>query len=360
MIMALSIGVFVAFNQTFTIEDKKIGLNCPTYIIAEMSANHGQDLSRAKELVYAAKESGADAIKLQTYRADTLTMNSKQPHFYINEGPWKGQYLYDLYKGAYMPWDFHAELFTLANKLNLTCFSSPFDQSAINLLEQFDSPAYKIASPEIIDHDLIRAVAKTNKPLIMSTGGATLDEIAQAVKIVNDEGVEDFCLLKCTSTYPAPAKTINLKTMSHMADAFHCPVGLSDHTLGNSVPIAAVAMGACMIEKHFVMSKDDETADSFFSMTPDELVDLVNGIRQVEQAIGQVHYVTEPSNGRRCLYALRDITIGENFTRENTVNLRPGGGELMPKDLAFVLGRVATVNIASGEQLSWNMVGATN
>ncbi|TYK65597.1 pseudaminic acid synthase [Colwellia echini] len=342
----------MTFKNSFEINGRSIGEGIPVYIIAEMSANHGQDLGRAKELVYAAKEAGADAIKLQTYTADTLTMDCKLPHFEA-QGAWKGQYLYDLYKGAYMPWDFHKEIIELANSIGITCFSSPFDNSAVDLLESFDSPAYKIASPEIIDHELIRYVAKTGKPIIMSTGGATLAEIAEAVQIVESEGATELCLLKCTSTYPAPAESINLRTIPHLGKSFQCPVGLSDHTLGNDVPIASVAFGACVIEKHFVMSKDDETADSFFSMTPDELKALVHGVRQVEKAIGQVDYPLTTSTSRRCLYVIKDIQAGEMFTRDNIANLRPGGGELMPKDIIRVLGRKSGKHLTRGTQLSW-------
>jgi pseudaminic acid synthase len=342
----------VTFKSEITIAGQKVGPDQPTYIIAEMSANHGQCLSKAKELVYAAKEAGADAIKLQTYTADTLTMDCKLPHFEA-QGAWQGQYLYDLYKGAYMPWDFHKEIIELANKIGITCFSSPFDNSAVDLLEGFDSPAYKIASPEIIDHELIRYVAKTGKPIIMSTGGATLAEIAEAVQVVEEEGVTELCLLKCTSTYPAPAESINLRTIPHLGQSFQCPVGLSDHTLGNDVPIASVAFGACVIEKHFVMSKDDNTADSFFSMTPEELKALVSGVRQVEKAIGKVDYPLETSTTRRCLYAIQDINVGEKLTRNNIANLRPGGGELMPKDIVKVLGKTSTQYLPKGTQLSW-------
>lgn len=348
----------MSFNSEIEINGRKIGPSHPVYIIAEMSANHGQDIEKAKSLVRAAKEAGADAIKLQTYRADTLTMKCDLDHFYIKEGPWQGQYLYDLYEGAYMPWDFHKPLIELANEIGLTIFSSPFDETAVDLLESFDSPAYKIASPELIDHDLIRKVAATGKPVIMSTGGATLSEINDAVNVAQEAGIKELAILKCTSTYPAPPESINLKTMQHLFDAFKVPVGLSDHTLGNNVPIASVAMGATIIEKHFVMSKEDNTADSFFSMTPDELKQLVTGVRQVEAAVGTVNYPTEPSKARRCLFAARDIAKGEAFTRENVVNLRPGVGELMPKDLAFIEGRAAVKSIAKGMPLYWLDVGA--
>lgn len=346
----------MSFKSHFEIDGKRIGEGQPTYIIAEMSANHGQCLNKAKELVQAAKEAGADAIKLQTYTADTLTLDCQLPHFEA-QGAWQGQYLHDLYKGAYMPWDFHAELYALAAKIGITIFSSPFDKSAVDLLAELDSPAYKIASPELIDHQLIRDAAATGKPVIMSTGGATLAEIAESVRVAKTAGVKELCLLKCTSTYPAPADSINLRTINHLGQSFNCPVGLSDHTLGNDIPIASVATGACMIEKHFVMSKDDETADSFFSMTPDELEKLVFGVRQVELALGTIHYPTEPSTARRCLYAIKDIKAGEVMSPENVGNYRPGGGELMPKDLPSILGRQATSNIPRGTQLAWNMIG---
>lgn len=344
--------MLVTFNAEITIAGRKIGPTQPAYIIAEMSANHGQDLTRAKELVHAAKAAGADAIKLQTYTADTLTMDCKLPHFEA-QGAWKGEYLYDLYQRAYMPWEFHQELIALADEIGITCFSSPFDASAVDLLESFDSPAYKIASPEIIDHELIQYVAKTGKPMIMSTGGATLTEISQAVDVARNAGVKELCILKCTSSYPAPPESINLRTINHLADTFQCPVGLSDHTLGNYVPIASIACGASVIEKHFVMSKEDETADSFFSMTPDELADLVTGVRQVEKALGRIHYPTESSPFRRCLYITKDVQAGECLTRDNVANLRPGGGELRPQDIHHVIGRKANKPLTRGTQLSW-------
>jgi N-acetylneuraminate synthase/pseudaminic acid synthase len=322
------------------------------YIIAEMSANHGQSLEQAKALVSAAKEAGADAIKLQTYRADTLTMDCKLPYFEAT-GPWKGQYLFDLYKSAYMPWDFHAPLIKLANELGITIFSSPFDASAVDLLSSLDSPAYKIASPELIDHELIRKVAATGKPMIMSTGGATLVEIAEAVKVAEDAGVTELALMKCTSTYPAPAETINLRTIPHMQQAFECPVGLSDHTLGNDVPLASVAVGACIIEKHFVLDKSDDTADSFFSMTPNELQALVHGVRQIEKAMGKVDYPSIASKARRCVYIIKDIKAGDQLTSEHLRQMRPGGGEIMPKHLPSLIGRTVNKELRFGAQLAW-------
>lgn len=347
------------FKSEVIIDGKKIGAQHPTYIIAEMSANHAQDIGKAKELVYAAKENGADAIKLQTYRADTLTLKCDKPHFYIQKGPWKGQYMYDLYEKAYMPWDFHAELFELARKIKITCFSSPFDFTAVDLLAELDAPAYKIASPELIDHDLVRYIAKQSKPIILSTGGASLAEICEVVDILKECQVSDLCLLKCTSTYPAPPNSINLRAISHMKDTFNCPIGLSDHTLGIHIPLSSIAMGACVIEKHFVMSREDDTADSFFSMIPSELKSLVEQAREVEQALGSIQYTEAvcQNDPRRCLYAIADIKKGDTFSHHNVKNLRPGGGALRPKDMGLIIGRKASQDISRGEQLDWAMIG---
>lgn len=341
------------FKETFDIGNNLIGPGHPCYIIAEMSANHGQDLGRAKEMVHAAFESGANAIKLQTYRADTLTMRSDKEHFYIKEGPWKGQFLYDLYEHAFMPWDFHEPLFELADSLGLTCFSSPFDKTAVDLLESFDPPAYKIASPELIDHDLIRYVAEKGRPILLSTGGATLSEISSAVDIIRHSGCQELCILKCTSTYPAPPCSINLRTIKHLNDTFQCPVGLSDHTLGNSIPLASVAMGANVIEKHFTLDKKIKTADSFFSMTPKNLSELVQGVRDVEAALGSVVYPSSGSPHRRCVYTTNFVPKGKEIHLEDLTQLRPGGGEIMPFEIDKVVGRKATHNLDAGIQLSW-------
>lgn len=339
------------FAQHIRIAGRLIGPDEPAYIIAEMSANHGQSLAQAKEIVHAAKEAGADAIKLQTYRADTLTMKSDQPHFFIKDGPWQGQYLYDLYEHAHMPWEFHAELFELAKTLDLTCFSSPFDASAVTLLEQFDCPAYKIASPELIDRELIECVAQTGKPVIMSTGGATLDDIDEAVSWVRQAGVQELCVLKCTSEYPAPVEAINLATLNDLRERYACPIGFSDHTLGIHIPLAAVAMGAQVIEKHFMLESAEATADSFFSVTPAELETMVRQIRDIERARGVVHYPEQGSQARRCLYLSQDLKAGDCLTRDNLVNLRPGGGELMPKELPQLLGRRVRSDLPRGTQL---------
>ncbi|MEA3381896.1 MAG: pseudaminic acid synthase [Pseudomonadota bacterium] len=341
------------FNPDFQIGSKKVGFNHPCYIVAEMSANHGQDINRAKELVHAANEAGADAIKLQTYTPDTLTMKSDLAHFKAS-GPWSGQSLYSLYQTAHMPWWFHNELFELSNSLGLTCFSSPFDKTALDLLVELNAPAYKIASPEIIDHQLIRDVASTGKPIIISTGGATLAEINEAVDIVSSAGCNDLCLMKCTSAYPAPDDSINLSTISDLKARFDCPVGFSDHTLGNEIALASVVAGACMIEKHFTLKKSDNTADSFFSMTPDELADLVKSVRRVEKAIGSVKYSETPSAERRCVYVVEDVSAGEVLTAKHLRQMRPGGGEIMPKELPQLIGKVVNKPLSAGRQLSWD------
>lgn len=343
-------------NQTFAVDGRLIGPGHPTYVIAEMSANHGQDYGKAVALVYAAKEAGADAIKLQTYAADTLTLNCRKPVFEA-KGAWKGQYLYDLYAGAYMPWDWHEKLQELARTLNLTLFSSPFDATAVDLLESLNMPAYKIASPELIELPLIRQVARTGKPIIMSTGNGTLAEINEAVQAAVDEGARDIALLKCTSTYPAPPEDTNLKTIPHMAAAFGCPVGLSDHTLGTAVPIASVALGACIIEKHFVLSKNDETADSFFSLTPDELAQMIQSIRIAEKAVGQIDYPLQSRPAQRSLITIEAIRQGEKLTSANVRSLRPGGG-LPPKEIDRILNRRAACDIQIGTPLDWAMIGS--
>ena len=279
----------------------KIGDNYPAFIVAEMSANHGHDLNKATELVYAAKEAGANAIKLQTYTADTLTLNHKSKDFFINKGPWKGRYTYDLYKDAYTPWEWHAQLLELSNKIGITLFSSPFDPTAVDFLEELNMPAYKIASSEVIDIPLIRKVAQTGKPIIISTGSATVSQINEALTCVKKESASAVALLKCTSEYPASPEDIHLKTIPHMRDSFNCIVGLSDHTMGVGVAIASVAFGAKIIEKHFVMDRNDKTADSFFSATPEEFKLLVDNVRTVEKAIGTVNYPLEKKEAKRCL-----------------------------------------------------------
>ncbi len=345
----------MTFSESLEIDGKAIGPGHPTYIIAEMSANHGNDLGRARDIVHAAKAAGADAIKLQTYTADTLTLDCRSEHFFLQEGPWRGQYMHDLYAYAMTPWEWHAELMELAASIDLTCFSSPFDPSSVDFLQELQVPAYKIASPEIIELPLIRQVAATGKPVIISTGSATREEIQEAVAAVAAAGGSQLCLLKCTASYPAPPESMNLNTIPDMRDQFGCPVGLSDHTMGFAVPVASVALGACMIEKHFVLNRDDETADSFFSMTPDEFATMVESVRTVEKALGEVSYPHDSLGTRRTLYAVSDIRKGELFTPANVRSLRPGGG-LLPKMIDAVIGKQATGDIERGTPLTADLV----
>jgi pseudaminic acid synthase len=338
------------------IDKSIIGDNHPTFLIAEMSANHGHDINKAFDLVYAAKEAGADAIKLQTYTADTLTLNHKSKDFYINKGPWSGQYMYDLYKNAHTPWEWHGQLFELARKIGISIFSSPFDPTAIDFLEELECPAYKIASPEVIDIPLIRRVAKTKKPIIISTGSATISQINEVLKCLEQEGVRDFALLKCTSEYPAPPEDIHLKTIPHMKETFKCIVGLSDHTMGIGVPVASVAFGAQIIEKHFVMDRSDKTADSFFSSTPEEFKLLVDSVRTVEKAIGTVNYPPTESEPKRCLIVTNNIIKGELLSIKNIKSLRPGGG-IEPKYFDQIIDKYsATRDMLKGTLLQWDMV----
>ena len=340
--------------QEISINNKKIGRKYPPYIIAEMSANHGNDLNKAIEIVRKAKECGADAIKIQTYTADTLTLDCKDKAFEA-KGAWEGVYLYDLYSDASMPWEWTEVLQKVAEEEGITLFSSPFDFSSIEFLEKLNMPAYKIASPEMIDLPFVRRVAQTGKPIIMSTGGATLDQIKEAVAVIVEEGVEDFAILKCTSEYPAPPSKINLKTIQDLKDIFKCIVGLSDHTLGSAIPIASVGLGASIIEKHFIVSRDDTTADSFFSATPEELKAIVDGAEIVREAVGSISYPTE-NKVQRSLIAIKKIKQGGRLVNgENFKSLRPGGG-IEPKYLDCVNNKKAIKDIEFGALLSWDLI----
>lgn len=347
------------FNQTFEIDGKKIGEGCEPYIIAEMSANHGNNLETAINIVKEAKKAGADAIKIQTYTADTLTLNCPTDTFEA-KGAWEGQYLYDLYLDASMPWEWTPILQKVAKEIGITLFSSPFDVSSIEFLEALDMPAYKIASPEIIDLPFVRRVAQTGKPIIMSTGGATLAQIGEAVAIMVEENVKDFAILKCTSEYPAPPENIHLKTIPNLKEIFKCPVGLSDHTLGSAIPIASVALGCSIIEKHFIVNRNDTTADSFFSATPEELKAIVEGSKLVYKAVGNINYPLVPQKPQRSLIAITDIKQGEPLINaKNIKSLRPGGG-IEPKYLDTVANRRAQHDITFGTLLQWSMVGETH
>lgn len=343
--------------RDFEINQRSIGPGHPTYVIAEMSANHGHDLIKARELVYAAKAAGADAIKLQTYTPDTMTLDCDQPHFQIGPGSiWEGRKLYELYGEAHTPWEWHAELFQLAHEIELDCFSSPFDRTAVDFLETLNAPCYKVASFELVDLPLIQYIAAQGKPIIISTGMGSKSEIAEAVAEVQKFDVP-LCLLKCTSAYPAPPESMNLVTIPDLANRFKVISGLSDHTLGIEVAVAAVALGACIIEKHFTLDRSEPGPDSSFSLEPDEFTQLVNSVRQTELAMGQVSYQRSEKEQaslefRRSLFAVDDIEAGELFTQDNVRAIRPGKG-LPPKYIQNILGTPATCQLKKGTPLDW-------
>ena len=347
--------------NSMMIGDRHIGVDAPAYLIAELSANHNQNFDEALRLIRAAYDAGADAIKLQTYTPDTITIQSDLPPFRVGGGTlWDGRNLYDLYGEAYTPWDWQPKLKQAANDLGMDLFSTPFDPTAVDFLEQMGVPAYKVASFEIVDLPLIQKIARTGKPMIISTGMATLGEIEDAVQAARGAGATQIALLKCTSGYPAPPEEMNLRTIPHLAAAFGVPVGLSDHTLGIAVPVAAVALGAAIIEKHFTMSRAVPGPDSAFSLEPHEFKAMVEAIRTVERAVGQVHYgVSERETAskvfRRSLFVVQDITAGEVFTEANVRSIRPSHG-LPPKHLPEVLGRHAAKDIERGTPLSWDLV----
>ncbi len=347
--------------SSFEIAGRKIGPGYPAYIIAELSANHGQNLEEALRLVQAAAASGADAVKLQTYTADTLTLDSNRPEFQIGKGTlWEGRTLYELYQEAFTPWEWQPRLKAAATALGLHCFSSPFDPTSVDFLETMQVPAYKIASFELVDLPLIAKVARTGKPLIMSTGMASLAEIEDAVRTARSAGVAGLALLKCTSGYPAAPEEMNLRTIPHLANAFGVVVGLSDHTLDVAVPVAAVALGACIIEKHLTISRTVPGPDSAFSLEPAEFSQMVAQVRIAERALGKVNYTVSAKEAasrifRRSLFAVRDIAVGELLTEENVRSIRPGHG-LAPKHLGEVLGRSAAIAISKGTPLAWELV----
>lgn len=348
-------------SRYITINGRKIGPQYPAYIIAELSANHNGDFDEAKRLIEAAHQAGADAIKLQTYTPDTITLDSDLPHFKIDGGTlWDGRKLYDLYNEAYTPWDWQPKLKEFAGEFGMDLFSSPFDETAVDFLEAMDVPAHKVASFEMTHVPLLQKIAATGKPVIMSTGMATLGEIDESVRTLRAAGTTDLVLLKCTSAYPAPAEEANIRTIPHMADAFDVPTGLSDHTMGIAVPVAARALGACLIEKHFTISRDVPGPDSAFSLEPAEWRAMVDAIRMTEAALGEVLY--EPTEKqvnskkfRRSIFAKRPIEPGERFTTENIGVYRPSNG-LEPKYFDAVLGSVATEHIPHGTPIVWKHV----
>ncbi len=343
-----------------TINDRKVGKGHPVYIIAEMSANHNQDFGRAVKIIEAAKEAGADAVKLQTYTPDTITIDCDNEYFRITGTMWEGKTLYELYSEAHTPWEWQPKLKKVADKLGLHLFSSPFDHSAVDFLESMDLPAYKVASFEIVDLPLLRKIAETGKPIIMSTGMANLSEIGEAVQTVRDAGATQVALLKCTSAYPAVPEEANLNTIPHLAQAFGVIAGLSDHTLGSAVAIASVALGACIVEKHFTLSRKDLGPDSSFSMEPKEFKKLVEDIRTVGKALGKVSYeITEQQKAsrvfRRSLFTVKDIEKGEVLTDENVSSIRPGDG-LHPRYWDYVLEAKASKDIKRGTPLTLDMI----
>jgi N-acetylneuraminate synthase len=346
----------------FNISGKSIQPGSPCYIIAEMSANHGQSFEAALELVRAAKQAGADAIKLQTYTPDTITIDSRRPEFLICKGTlWEGRNLYELYGEAYTPWEWQPKLKAEAEKLGMDCFSTPFDDTAVDFLERMNVPAHKIASFELVDTELLKKVAATGKPVIMSTGMATLAEIDEAVRTLREARCTQLALLKCTSAYPSLPEDMNLRTIRHLAEAFHVPVGLSDHTLGIAVPVVAVALGACIIEKHLTLRRSDGGPDAAFSLEPAEFQAMVDAVRVAEKALGKVNYEMSDKEQasrvfRRSLFVVKDIKVGEEFTRENVRSIRPGHG-LPVKELDRVLGRKAITNLERGTPLAEKHIG---
>lgn len=349
--------------MSFKICGKAIGDNNSVFIIAEISANHGQNFKRAVSLIKRAKKCGADAVKFQAYTPDTMTIDADNKYFRIKHPKWGGQTLYNLYKKAYTPWSWLKKLKKVADDLGIIFFSTAFDKSAVDLLEELETPMHKIASFELVDIPLIEYIAKTKKPLILSTGMATMSEIKEAVGTARSAGVKDIILLKCVSGYPAEPEDMNLITIPNMKKVFNCPVGLSDHTLGIGISIAAVTLGAIMIEKHFTLSREYETPDSFFSIEPQELKDLVWNIRTVERGVGEVYYgLTEKEKKnkifRRSLIVVKDIKKGEFFTEENIRSIRPGYG-LPPKHLKDILGKKAKKDMKRGTPLSWRLVEGT-
>lgn len=353
-------GNHVMTQDVVNIGDREIGPGRAPYIVAEMSGNHNGDIGRALALVDAAKASGADAVKLQTYTADTITLDVDGPGFRVEGGLWDRRRLYDLYVEAHTPWAWHETLFQHARDVGIQIFSSPFDFSAVDLLQSLDAPAYKIASFELVDIPLIRRCAQSGKPLVMSTGLATEDEIALAVSEARAAGASGLILLHCTSAYPAPLSSMNLLTLPHLAGKFDVCAGLSDHTMGTAASVAAVALGACFIEKHFCLSRAEGGVDSAFSLEPDELARLVVDCRAAAEALGEIRYGPTPAeissrDHRRSLYIAEDVAAGDLLTPKNVRSVRPGFG-LTPRHLDAVLGKRAVRSAAKGTPLSWDLI----
>jgi N-acetylneuraminate synthase len=348
-------------SSEFAIDGRAIGPDHPPYVIAEVSANHNGRLEAAMALIEAARQAGADAVKLQTYRPDTITLDSDAEEFRIRGGLWDGRTLYELYAEAHTPWEWHAPLFAHARKLGITIFSSPFDTTAVDLLEDLGAPAYKIASFEAVDLPLIRYVAATGKPMIISTGMADAEEIAEAVAAAREGGCKQLALLHCVSGYPAPAADYNLRTLADMIERFGVVTGLSDHTLDNSTAIASVALGACLIEKHFTLDRSGGGPDDSFSLEPAELAALVQGARTAWEALGQVDYGRKSSESanvqfRRSLYFVKDLKAGEVITADAVRSVRPGYG-LAPKHLSEVIGKKVVADVSKNTAVKREVLG---
>jgi len=347
--------------REFQINDRPIGPGRPVYVVAEISANHNHDFEKAVNIVKAAKEAGADAIKLQTYTADTITIDARQDHFRVGGGTlWDGKTLYDLYREAYTPWEWQPKLKRVANDLGMDLFASAFDATSVDFLDQIGVPAHKVTSFELVDIPLIQKMAATGKPLILSTGMATAEEIEEAVVAARKAGARQIALLKCTSSYPAKPEAMNLRTIPELMRRFEVPVGLSDHTMDVAAPVVAVALGACIIEKHLTLSRNTPGPDSAFSLEPAEFKAMVHAVRTAEKALGEVHFGLGASEEksrafRRSLFVTADVRQGEAFTDRNVRSIRPGHG-LHTRHLPEVLGRRATRNIERGTPLSWELV----
>ena len=342
------------------IDGRKIGTNNPPYIIAELSANHNGDFDRALKTIDMAKAMGADAIKLQTYTADTMTIDCEKEEFQIHGGLWDGYNLYQLYQWAQTPFEWHKAMFDHARKNEITCFSTPFDETAVDLLENLNAPAYKIASFETIDLPLIRYVAQTKKPMIISTGMANLEEITEAVETAQESGCKEIILLHCISGYPTPVEQSNLLTIPDLAQRYNVIPGLSDHTLGTAVSLAGIALGACVIEKHVTLSRADKGPDSEFSLEPNQLKSLCDETKTAWLSLGKAGYERKPVEDenikfRRSIYVVNDIKAGELLTNENTRRIRPGFG-LPPKYIHDVIGKTVKVDIERGTALRWDHI----
>ena len=346
-------------RKSISIDGRKIGLDHSPYVIAEMSANHNGDINNAYKIIDMAKASGADAVKLQTYHPDTITMDMDAPEFMIKGGLWDGQSLYELYQSAFMPWEWHQPLFNYANTAGITIFSSPFDNTAVDLLEDLNTPAYKIASFEVVDLPLIKYVAQTGKPMIISTGMADAEEIQEAIEAAREGGCKELAILHCVSGYPAPAGDYNLRTLIDMQKKFGLVTGLSDHTIDNTTSITSVALGASIIEKHVTLDRNGGGPDDSFSLEAEELKQLCVGAKTAWESLGQVDYGRKSSEQanvkfRRSLYFVKDIKEGEVITTEHVKSIRPGYG-LAPKYLETILGRVIERDVKRGGAVQFDM-----